>query len=114
MAYFYSAYHSMKAAFLNDPIFDDLTELKKLNVHLMTDSKYAHVHKVRNGQNGFGVNNLVQLLYPSKTQPYEKLHQSSLGVRYGQGVVYPVDQLETMAADIVEARRSEILVASPL
>lgn len=114
VAYFYSAYHSMKAALLDDPIFDDLGELKKLSPHLMTDSKYAHVHKVRNGQPGFGVNNLVHLLYPGKRQSYEKLHQSSLGVRYGQGVVYPVDQLESMASDIAEARRNGLLVASPL
>ncbi|MDH5150460.1 hypothetical protein [Brevibacterium casei] len=114
VAYFYSAYHAMKAAFLQDPIFDDMTRLKSINQHLMPDDRNTQKHKVRRGGNGFGVNDLVHLLYPSKRGDYERLHQSSLGVRYGQGVVYPIDQLAEMAAGISEARTSGMLVASPL
>jgi len=114
VAYFYSAYHAMKAAFLSDPIFDDMTRLKSINQNLMPDDKLTQKHKVRRGQPGFGVNDLVQLLYPSKVADYERLHQSSLGVRYGQGVVYPIDRVAEMAAGIAEARTSGMLVASPL
>lgn len=114
VAYFYSAYHAMKAAILADPIFDDMTELKKLNPHLIPSDREAPVHKVRRGQPGFGVNNLVQLLYPSMTKSYEKLHQSSIGVRYGEGFVYPVEELEGISAGISKARVDGLLVASPL
>lgn len=114
VAYFYSAYHSMKAAFINDPIFDDMTALKKLDPNLMPSDRRPTSHQVRRGQSGFGVNALVHLLYPSMRRDYERLHQSSMGVRYGQGFVYPIEQVAEMAAGIVEARTSGMLVASPL
>lgn len=114
VAYFYSAYHAMKAAFLSDPVFNDLSKLKSIDQNLMPDDKYSQKHKIRRGQPGFGVNDLVQLLYPSKVADYERLHQSSLGIRYGQGVVYPIEHIAEMASGVIDARVRGMLVASPI
>lgn len=103
----------MKAAFINDPIFDDMTALKKLHLDLMPSDRHPTSHQVRRGQSGFGVNDLVHLLYPSMRRDYERLHQASIGVRYRRNAVYDIEQIEEMAEGIQHARVKGMLVASP-
>lgn len=115
VAYFYSAYNSIRAALMADPIFSDLSALKSINSELTPDDKNEYRHHVRAKQPGFGVNQLVQMLYTPFSEDYEKLHQASIAVRYGGGtLVYPLGQIEEMSVNIFEARKSEMLVASPL
>lgn len=115
VALFYSAYHAMKAALINDPAFDSMTDVKKLNPHLTPGDRFVTQHKVRRTQAGFGVNELVQILYPQYARDYERLHQASIQVRYHKGNhVYPVGDLVTAAQRIHNDLRSGIVVCSPI
>lgn len=104
----------MKAALIEDPVFDNLTLLKSIDPRLTLEDRYPTNHKGRWGSGKFGLNELVQLLYPAKIGDYERLHQTSMGVRYGQGAIFPIEQIEGMAAGIRSARTEGMLVASPL
>lgn len=83
---FYSAYHHVKAALLDDPIFTDFDALRAVRPDLSPDDRFASAHKVRKGQPGYGVNDLVLLLYPRVAGTYDKLHSMSIDVRYQRGL----------------------------
>lgn len=101
VCYFYSAYHLVKAALTTDPIFDDLTALKKIDPNLMETDRWADKHHVPSKASGFGINNLVKLIYPETQGSYHELHGASVGVRYGLGVTVPLNDL---AADLRDVR----------
>ncbi|QOD93471.1 hypothetical protein [Chryseoglobus sp. 28M-23] len=89
VAYFYSAYHMVKAAFIEDPIFDELSRLQGLNPHLIPDDRFVTHHRGRLGGNGprkLGVNDIVQILYPAVAPRYIRLHMASIAVRYESGL----------------------------
>lgn len=115
VAFFYSAYHAMKRALLEDPVFDDLGELKKLNPHLTRDDRRVSYHKARRNQGRFGVNDLVQILYPAHIQNYERLHQASLRVRYGTPTqIYPLGDIQEWARSIRDSARDGHMRCSPI
>lgn len=115
VAYFYSSYHAVKHALAVDPVFDNIADLKKLNPNLMPDDRYPTTHKVRRNQPGFGVNELVQLLYPTHIKEYEKLHQSSIRVRYDcASPVYALADLRDWCKEIRQAATTGLLQASVL
>lgn len=88
VAWFYSAYHLIRATFLRDPIWDDLAALKAINQGLIPDDRFTERHKGRRrpGSQEWGVNDLVLMLYRPVASDYNTLHQGSLSVRYGTGL----------------------------
>lgn len=86
---FYSGYHYVKAALLRDPIWENVGVLQRINKDLVPDDRLTDRHKGRRrgGQpREWGINELVQTLYPAASKPYEQLHQASISVRYGAGL----------------------------
>lgn len=99
VCYFYSAYHTMKAAFIEDPVFDDPTRLSTFSPNLIPDDRYVTHHRGRmgTGPRKLGVNDIVQLLYPQIAPRYIRLHMASIAVRYENGLA-PLT-LEAVRAD---------------
>jgi len=89
---FYSGYHMIKAAMLRDPIWEQVNALQTINQDLIPDDKYTDRHRGRRRTGGgareWGVNELVQVLYPKASPSYERLHQGSIDVRYGIGLPF--------------------------
>ena len=106
VAYFYSAYHMVKAAMRDDPIFDDIARCAAVHPALSVDSRYAEHHSGGTGLNGraLGVNEIVFKLYSSIRVPYHRLHMASVAVRYGDGLteISPV----TVKQDFDAVRKS--------
>jgi hypothetical protein len=87
--YFYAAYHIVKCALIEDPIFDDVTRLHGKHYDLVPDDRYTDRHKGRKVSSSgreWGINELVYLMYPSVVGAYERLHQASIDVRYRAGL----------------------------
>lgn len=94
VAVFYSAYHLIKAALIEDPIFDDFDRLRALDATLTADDRYATSHHGRRKPPiQWGINELVLKLYRSVVGDYERLHQASIDTRYGTGYKGPPDEL---------------------
>lgn len=105
VCFFYSAYHLAKAALLQDPIFDDVGRLHQKHLDLIPDDRFTdrhHVRTTRGERRGWGVNELVQLLYPSMVADYEKLHSASVSVRYRAGL--PADAVPSLRASVDRIR----------
>ena len=99
--YFYSAYHLIKAALLADPVFDDPKACMAKHLALSMQDRWTEAHKgrvVKGRRERWGVNDLVALLYKPLSAPYEVLHQASLEVRYGPGLLAgtPTDAQESL------------------
>jgi hypothetical protein len=88
VCYFYAAFHTVKAAFIEDPVFDDPTRLRTFSEHLIPDDRFVGHHQGRlgAGPRKLGVNDIVALLYPSVIVEYRRLHAGSIAVRYGHGL----------------------------
>lgn len=101
VCYFYSAYHLARGALRDDPIFSNLGELKQVNDRLIPDDRFAEKHQMRRGsEKNFGVNDLVELIYPEIAVAYAELHGASVAVRYEQGTSIPVGDLAENLEDI--------------
>lgn len=100
VCYFYSAYHLVRGALTTDPIFDDLTALKNLDQNLMESDRRAEKHHMPKNVPGFGINNLVSMIYPSIQASYHDLHGASVSVRYEQGLTYTLDELAENLEDV--------------
>ncbi|WP_314148440.1 hypothetical protein [uncultured Leifsonia sp.] len=99
VCYFYSAYHTVKAAFIEDPIFDDIQSLSAVDRFLIMDDRYATSHhgRVSAHHRRHGVNDIVSLLYPGISVEYVRLHMASIAVRYSSGL--GVIRSESVKAD---------------
>jgi hypothetical protein len=83
---FYSVYHVVRDAFLNDPVFQsDASARSKHPLLTSTDNQATSHHGRVKPTKVWGVNELVQVLYPSIIVDYEMLHAASIDVRYGSG-----------------------------
>ncbi len=114
VCYFYSAYHTVKAAFIEDPVFGDLNRLQSFSTDLVPDDRYVTHHRGRlgNGPRKPGVNDIVRMFYPTISKQYVRLHMASIAVRY-EGGLAPI-QLATVKADyhvIAEAYVGRLLKA---
>lgn len=90
VCYFYAGYHYVKAAMLRDPLFDDPAKCSAKHLDLNTDDRYTDRHQVRKSRDagrGWGVNDLVLLLYRGIVGDYERLHTASVDVRYRDGLL---------------------------
>lgn len=88
--FFYAAYHRVRAALLEDPTFDSVAGCAARHVDLRPEDRHATRHHGRRSRNQFfefGVNEIVQILYPSAIGAYDQLHQMSIQVRYERGLV---------------------------
>lgn len=89
VTYFYSAYQSMKAAIESDPVFQSVSRLARINVHLTPAAQFSKHHKgsLAAGR-PYGVNDVVRLLYPHAEiyARYLRLHRASVAVRYESGL----------------------------
>lgn len=115
VCFFYAAYHLVRAALTSDPIFLDPTRLSRMNPELTPSDQSVGRHKGRrqsaNGRE-WGVNELVALLYPRFMQPYERLHQASIDVRYYSGLRASSADLEANLKSIEDGYASGKLVAA--
>lgn len=104
VCYFYSAYHTVKSAFIEDPVFDDINDLARVDRFLIMEDRFATSHhgRVSNGIRRLGVNDIVARLYPTVAAEYVRLHMASLAVRYGRG-------LGVISAESVKADYSQVV-----
>jgi hypothetical protein len=88
VCYFYAAYHTVRAAFIEDPVFQDVKRLTATSQHLTPQDRYAKHHQARMGTGPriLGVNDIVALIYPQIAIEYRRLHSASIDVRYGPGL----------------------------
>lgn len=114
---FYAAFHSVRAAMVDDPIFSDPSALHAAHRLLTPDDRWTTMHKARRGgEPRLGVNEIVGIIYPDYSGPYEKLHVASVQVRYERGL-RPLEALSEMidyARMIREAEASGRLVSEQL
>lgn len=97
VCYFYAAYHRVKAALLDDVVFDDPESCFAKHVDLIPDDRYTSRHKARRRTSAgreWGINDLVTLLYRGAAATYDKLHQASIDVRYQSGLRASIGELE--------------------
>lgn len=105
VCYFYAAYHMIRAALLEDTIFDRLEWCQQKNRDLLPQDRHTMRHHGRkNTSNGreWGVNELVFLLYPNVVGAYERLHQASNDVRYHDGLRGSVADMQAVYRDFVD------------
>lgn len=90
VCYFYAAYHTVRAAMLEDPVFRNAKRLSTFSPNLAMQDQHATSHHGYLGHDSrgrkFGVNDIVKLLYPSIAAEYVRLHMASVDVRYGHGL----------------------------
>lgn len=88
VCYFYAAYHLMRAAFIDDPVFSSLPAMARVNGKLTFEDRWVTRHKGRvvQGSRTLGINDIVRMLYPDVAAVYLRLHTASLGVRYYSGL----------------------------
>lgn len=84
---FYAAYHEVKAALLDDPVFDDEATCRQYNSLLRPEDRHVARHQGRKSvSKEWGINELVLTLYGSAAGVYHRLHQMSIDVRYESGL----------------------------
>lgn len=89
VCFFYAAFHHVKTAMLEDPLFDDIRRMHEKHADLIQNDRLVTRHVGRRGMTTgkeWGVNELVGLLYPQIRREYEQLHQASIQVRYQSGL----------------------------
>lgn len=112
--YFYAAYHIVRCALIEDPIFDDIDRLHATHLDLIPPDRHTGRHKGRKNSSAgreWGVNELVALLYPRIVSEYERLHQASIAVRYGSGLKAPIPSLRADLTTIIGAYNNGQLTA---
>lgn len=118
VALFYGAYHLVKAALLTDPIFDDVGAMHRCDPDLIERDRFTDRHKGRRRPGGgpreWGINELVQKLYPQIARDYEQLHQASISVRYGKGLPSGALAALIVAFDNISSERDSGGLTAPL
>ena len=85
---FYSAYHLVRAALIDDPIFDSPELLRARDARLTPECRFLTRHQGRLDAEGrsLGINDVVGILYPAIAVEYARLHMASRAIRYGDGL----------------------------
>jgi hypothetical protein len=116
---FYSAFHLVRAALVTDPLFDDPGRCARKNVYLSMQDRECTRHNTRwrreaDGSRSklWGVNELVTLLYAPIWPYYELMHQASVEVRYGRGLIHPLQRVCEALDEITRCSSAGLLVAS--
>lgn len=113
---FYAAYHDVKAALLEDPVFDSLAACQAASPDLLPEDRNVQRHHGRthtsNGRE-WGINELVLKLYRGAAGTYERLHQASISVRYKSGLSGPVSDVQETWEKFISLRDSGTLTWAP-
>lgn len=117
VAAFYSAYHTAKWALLRDPRFKDLKALHSIHPLLAPDDRTTQWHKARRGRvhSGFGVNDLMELMYKEVAVDYLLLHSASGDVRYKAPKAWvrlPEGSVILEALDRVESHLTTVILGA--
>lgn len=108
--YFYAAYHKLKAALLEDPLFDHFDSCQAAHSDLLPEDRFTSRHSGRRGQNKeWGLNELVRVLYRPASGPYHRLHTMSIDVRYNHGLVASLPVVESTWESFDEMCRAGVL-----
>lgn len=88
VCYFYAAYHVVRAAFIEDPVFDSIAAAAAKHPNLGMQDRWATNHQARlgSGPRALGINDIVKIIYPSIKFEYVELHSWSVNVRYNEGL----------------------------
>lgn len=88
VCHFYAAYRLVRAAFIEDPIFDSMKDLALIDARLALEDRYVErqVGRMDGRIRTLGVNDVVRLLYPKIAIEYRRLHAASVAVRYSEGL----------------------------
>ena len=114
VALFYAAYHHVKAALVEDVIFDDYDSCQALNPGLLPDDRFTTRHQGRKQTSAgreWGINELVLVLYRSAAGTYERLHQASVDVRYQSGLRASVAEVAALYDKFEELRATGALTS---
>lgn len=115
---FYAGYHIMKGALLRDPIWGDIRALHAIHTDLIPDDRFIDRHRGRKRPGGgpreWGINELVQLLYPAAIGHYDRLYQASVLVRYGVGLAAGAVPALVTAIDAIEELDSNGDLEAPI
>ena len=120
VCYFYAAYHTVRAAILDDPLFRSLPQLAKVKdthrLGMTMDDRYMQRHqgRIANGTRSVGINDVVRALYPSVAVEYFQLHGASIDVRYKSGLS-PADSIAVKSSfEHVDAQYLAGELAAPI
>ena len=122
VCYFYAAYHVIRAALLEDPVFNSLKRLgqvstkHRMNLTMADRDTQRHTgRKTPGAARSVGINDLVRILYPESNVAYHQLHGASVDVRYKSGLsrVDAGSAQENYLA-VAEAYRAGRLVAAEI
>lgn len=109
---FYATYHQVRVALMEDPVFDDLSKLQRVNPYLQMSDRHAEHHQGNpaRGARSYGVRDLVRVLYTPWYGRYHRLHSASIEVRYEAGLrQIELHELIEDASAIMEAYQSGLL-----
>lgn len=119
VAAFYSAYHSVRHALMEDPVFRDLKRLQSVDPRLSIRMRETTHHSGNiNTPRDPGINQLVKLFYGRGfshriDHQYIDLHSTSVMIRYKDGAVQATVGESLSAAEmILERVSSGLLVAT--
>lgn len=110
---FYAAYHRVRAAFAADPLFTD--ERRCIEKHPLLRPRHRDSSKHGGRTQPYrewGVNELVELLYPHIGAEYLELHMASVQVRYGRELSVSLDRVLALEEIIRDASESGSLRAT--
>lgn len=96
---------------LRDPIFESAQRLAAINPRLCMQDRTVS-HHTGGKSRGYGVRDIVALLYPSIKIDYAALHQASIDVRYGNGTPAPLEDLMGRC-DLIREKSNRGLLSNP-
>ena len=115
VALFYAAYHDVKAALLEDVIFDSFEACQAVSPDLLPQDRKTTRHQGRKqtaSGREWGINELVLKLYRPAAGSYEKLHQMSNDVRYQAGLRGSVSDVLVVYERFCTMRDEDVLSAA--
>lgn len=84
---FYSCYHLLRAAMMQEPLFDQPIELSRVHHTLQSGDRYETKHSL-GGLNkaALGMKEICTVVYPHIAPRYYLAHDASNGIRYDGGL----------------------------
>lgn len=119
VAYFYAVYRAGRAALISDSRLDDDATARSIHPRLSASSRHVEHHSGGMSRPP-GMNEVVRLLYRPIAakylllQKYLLLHQKSVEVRYGSGLLgLSADGVAGLAIEVVDYWETSGLISEP-